>query len=170
MSLHCKPVIGQKPFIVTQFTCFEDPKTGKCSTVPLVPITACPTGIESHDSSLHCEVTIFRERKRKHPRNMTVLVMYFATHDLYFTAYPVGYTPYGRQPLVELDSLGSEIAGENGSSPRPASLESYDIAVAELAFTTEPSNAKDSEIGIETDDWSVSDTESHLIPTFFLQS
>jgi len=170
MSLHYKPVVSQKPFIVAQFTCFEDPKSGKCSTVPLVPITVCPCGADGCKDGQNCDVTIHRERKRKHPKNLTVLEMYCATHKLFFTVYPVGYTPYGRQQLVELDALGFEIEHEGTASAEAASLESYDIAEAERVLSAEASSQKDGEMTSKINECTVSDTERPLISTFFLQS
>ena len=170
MSLHYKPVVSRKPFIVARFTCFEEAESGKCSTIPEVPITVCPTGIVNCDNHVHCKVKIICERKRKHPKNLTVLEMYCEAHDLFFTVYPFGYTPYGRQPLVALDSSGNEIDHEKRQSMPSESLEAYDGHMASAELNEQVSIDRGEESPKNTDEITISDAEIALISTFFLQS
>jgi hypothetical protein len=169
MSLNYKPVVSQQTFFVAEFMCHEDSETGKCTTVPKVPITFCPIGSDKCGEHKHCKVTILRERKRKQPRNLTVLDAHCETHSLFFTIYPIGYTPYGRQPLVELDRSGNEIDHEKSSSEPPQSLETYSVHMASAELSAEVSSTG-KESANSNDEVAISDGERPLIPTFFLQS
>lgn len=57
-----------------------------------------------------CKISLHSHRKRVFGPGFSLEVYHCSTHGSYFTAYPEGWVPYGRQPLVAIDAAGREIS------------------------------------------------------------
>jgi len=98
MGLTRKPVVGSRPFIVLPYYASEggQPKPDKPRF--------CPEG-----GDYECSIVIKKWRKRKCGPNFPLAGMYCKVHDLSFTIYPPGWSPYSRRPLLLVDHGGCAV-------------------------------------------------------------
>jgi hypothetical protein len=62
----------------------------------------CPEGMDGSE----CRICVQFYRVRKTGPKFSLMVVRCKTHGGCYTVYPVGYTPYGRAPVVPVDDLG----------------------------------------------------------------
>jgi hypothetical protein len=92
--------VGNRIFVITPY---DTNNRGRLSaTVP----DSCPVGYENREP---CQISINHHRDRQTGPCFPLAVVYCKIHDVYFTLYPPGHYPYGRQPLVEQITVNSEI-------------------------------------------------------------
>ncbi len=87
---HDPQTLARRYFVVTPYE-----KAGD-QLLPQLPDT-CPLGIEDGQA---CRLFIDHFRARKTGPRFALGVMRCATHEIGFTLYPPGYTPWGRKPWV----------------------------------------------------------------------
>ncbi len=86
------------------------PSTEGIDRCPLAPVgETCR--LRKHD---------FRDRKTG-PR-FGLRILYCSTHQRYFTVYPPGHVPYGRQAVAPIDERGRVAAPEQEAAPWQATL------------------------------------------------
>jgi len=84
--------VGNRIFVITPY---DTNNRGQLSAI--IP-DSCPVGYENGEP---CQISVNHHRDRKTGPCFPLTVVYCKIHDLYFTLYPPGHYPYGRQPLVE---------------------------------------------------------------------
>jgi hypothetical protein len=70
-----------------------------------------------------CHILIFIYRSRVFGPGYKLNVFYCKNHDRYFTAYPFGFVPYSRRPLLNLAPDGQGILPQNLSDSNTSSLD-----------------------------------------------
>lgn len=70
--------------------------------------TRCPKSLSVGCGD--CKISLHSHRKRVFGPGFSLDVYFCTNHECYFTAYPKGWVPYGRQPLVSIDVAGREIS------------------------------------------------------------
>lgn len=105
MSLARKPIFSLKPFITAVYTANAEGRM-----IPDRPCH-CPSGSVGSNP---CRIQIEKWRVRRFGPGFDLAGMWCVSHDHSFTAYPVGWVPYGRKPLVQLDYRGRSICGISG--------------------------------------------------------
>jgi len=107
MSLSMKPVYRARRFISSRYT--FDVATDQWSVTD--PIKLCS---KSHlDPNNCCHVVKCRRRIRKAGPSHPLWVLKCNAHSCWFTVYPLGWLPFGRRILLDLDSMGEAIIAED---------------------------------------------------------
>jgi hypothetical protein len=124
MSLSIKQKTGSRPFAVGRY--LQTPiTTATCGTSYFAgKIVNCPRRCCGDDGACYIKRVSFRLRKTGTIPKLEIF--YCATHEWQFPIYPVGEVPYGRQPLVPINSYG-EVRfpcdnSDNDSKPESANL------------------------------------------------
>lgn len=98
MGLSSKPVTGTRPFVISPY---NSDKSGRL--VPLRP-DKCTKAVAGAGGE--CLIRIAKWRSRACGPIFALAVGRCRSHICDFTIYPLGWTPYGRRPLVDLASDG----------------------------------------------------------------
>lgn len=77
---------------------------------PVVKVGGCPCG----DDGSACHVVVNGYRPRKAGPRFPVQVLECTTHGGFFTAYPTGHVPYGRERLAPVDVSGAVLERDAG--------------------------------------------------------
>jgi hypothetical protein len=104
MSLSVKPKTGKRPFAVAKYSLTPLKTVGGRVTFLAEDIHKCPSW--DCDDNKPCSISRVSSRKRKTGSVSTLEILTCAAHSCTFTVYPYGDVPYGRQPLVPINSFG----------------------------------------------------------------
>lgn len=103
MSLTFKPVYQSRSFICAPYR--YDFSCGQWQIAEA--IASCPKKSNALESS--CHVVKGRQRHRKVGPSHPLWVLKCDVHACWFTVYPLGWLPFGRRAIVELDSQGESV-------------------------------------------------------------
>ena len=106
-------VIENRPFLCAPYVTGQEGRPRPVEGIDRCPLA--PVGetcrLRKHD---------FRDRKTG-PR-FALRILYCSTHKVYFTVYPPGHVPYGRQAVAPVDERGRVAAPEQEAAPWRATL------------------------------------------------
>ena len=107
MSLTVKPVYRSRPFISAPYHYDREAERWFVA----VPIARC--AMNHLDPKTSCHVVKGRQRHRKVGPSHPLGIYKCLIHICWFTIYPPGWLPFGRRILVDLDSQGEAVTGQD---------------------------------------------------------
>lgn len=115
-----RPQAGAPGFLSTEYV--VDAKEARLR--PVEGIDRCAQAVDGI-----CAISKHAWRRRKTGPAFPVRILRCRTHPHYFTVYPLGFTPYARQPLTPLASTVRAAADESAAVSSPWSRTVFEAAI-----------------------------------------